>query len=238
MSRFAKLPLLLLGAVAILSTSLGLAQTIHTPPSVTATPTSATPPPHKVDSIQDTSNTSSGAWVSDGWANVVISAINLIFVIFAFAWSYCDRRTLSNRESRVFWIQELVLVPNRDLMSNFFAQWSSTLAELANTSIAPEIAENEITRRKHLFVQFKTSARTLRYEIVEPLCVLDKNFHELNILLNTMQDVVATALQNMPIINTENTSSGENGISATEFQNLKNRFISTLVTTQASATSV
>jgi hypothetical protein len=151
-----------------------------------------------------------------------LTVINLLLVLYIFRQTRKQQRTDRNEDrsfrdqqraeakaERIeqynieigsFWIQRLILEPNRELIDEFFDRYEDLLkhvyeraVQAADVNQPPDVGET----RKNIR-EFKTFYYRIRRRIIEPLCWVSKEFDNLRSIGRQIEDLVSTELARMP----------------------------------------
>jgi len=169
------------------------------------------------------------------WAAFLVASFNLLLVVVVFVWSVQDRVTRSRRDARNFWIQTLILSPNRQLLSDFFSKWTLTLAGIESDKACTTDMQTLTEARKSIFLEFKESVQSIRAEIVEPLSAISTEFDSLDPLINDIQDLLSSALQSAPKLAIESSHVADKVPASAMMRKYKGEFLRLLWVAQSKA---
>lgn len=150
----------------------------------------------------------------------IVTALNLIFIIYVFTTGRWDRREDRIRGVEAFWFQEFLLRPNRDQIMNFFTQTEETLnqfLEVRSTSMAT--AKNQLLAQRFIR-QFNETKSKLSSSSVAEISVINSSLsNELDIILDELQDFITAEYLRLCGANENHDST------ITEIRRFKTRFL-------------
>ena len=105
-----------------------------------------------------------------------------------------------NIEIGSFWIQRLILEPNRELIDEFFDRYEDALKRVYENAIQPPDPSQppDVGETRKNIREFKSSYYRIRRRIIEPLCWVSKEFDGLRSVGRQIEDLVSTELATMP----------------------------------------
>jgi hypothetical protein len=197
--------------VAVAHSTAWSAIVTSTPPVIGSTNSASVSITNETGSWRRKINNSVSAFTKDSAAAIqaAVALVNLVFVVWVFMRETGEQRkareiqdaanaAAREREVGVFWIQELVLRPNLELLHRFFSKYESQLAAVREQSVAGKSIEDLQTGAAATISEFKRDYHQIQDRIVEPLTTVHVEFRDLLPLMRRVEDLVTENVQRLP----------------------------------------